>query len=423
MLPVTRRQFCRITSLSSVAWMAANHFGLADVLNGSGRAPNGRAKALIMLWMGGGPSQLETFDPKPNAPSGILGDTKAIETSVKGVLFGEGLPNLAEQMHHLALIRSMISKEGDHERGTYLMKTGYRPDPTVVHPAIGAICAAELPEDKVEIPRYISILSGDRVTRGGYLGEQYDAFRTFDPRDPLTDLTSHVPEPRRQQRIADLDVIENSFARRYPAQSKRALHRETVQRALKMMSSEQLQAFRIEEEPAALRDAYGDTPFGRGCLVARRLIEVGVRCVEVALNGWDTHVKNYSGTATQTKILDPAFATLIRDLHERKLLDSTLVLCTGEFGRTPRINPAAGRDHWPTGFSLALAGGGIRGGQVIGETDPNGSPKPKDPVSVDDLYATVLAAMGINPAKSYVSPIGRPMKLSEGAPLSQLIPG
>jgi hypothetical protein len=423
MLAIPRRQFCRITSLSSLAWMAANHFGFADQVAEPVRPPTGRAKALIMLWMGGGPSQLETFDPQPDAPIEIRGETKAIETSVKGVHFGEGLPNLAEQMHNLTLIRSMISKEGDHERGAYYMKTGYQPNPTVVHPALGAICAAELPEDGAEIPRYISILSGDKVNRGGYLGEQYDAFRIFDPRNPLTDVASPVPEDRRQKRISDLDVVENAFARRFPAQSKRAMHRETVERALKMMSSEQLKALRVDEEPAALRDAYGDTAFGRGCLAARRLIEVGVRCVEVALNGWDTHVKNFSGQATQTKILDPAFATLIRDLRERDLLDSTLVLCTGEFGRTPRINPASGRDHWPIGFSLALAGGGIRGGQVIGKTDPNGAPAPKDPVTVDDLYATVLSAMGISPNKTYVAPIGRPMKLSEGTPLRQLLPG
>jgi hypothetical protein len=290
----------------------------------------------------------------------------------------------------------------------------------VVHPSLGAICAAELPEDKAEIPRYISILTADKATRGGYLGEQYDAFRTFDPRDPLTDVTSYVSDERRQKRLADLDVVEQAFARRYPAQSKRSMHRETVERALKMMSSEQLKAFQVEEEPKALRDAYGDTPFGRGCLAARRLVQVGVRCVEVALNGWDTHVNNYSGTATQTKILDPAFATLIRDLKEHDLLDSTLVLWTGEFGRTPKINPAGGRDHWPTGFSLALAGGGIQGGRVYGETDPNGLPEPKDPVTVDDLYATVLTTMGIDPGKIVISPIGRPMKLSEGKPLRQL---
>ncbi len=418
MQPVTRRRFCRITSLSSLAWMAANHFGLADDLD-SPKPQAARARALIMLWMGGGPSQIETFDPKPGLAIG--GPTKAIKTAARGIEIADGLPRIADQMEHIALVRSMMTKEGDHERGTYLMKTGYRPNPTVVHPSLGAICAAELPEDGAEIPRYVSILSGDRATRGGYLGEQFDAFRTYDPRDPLSDLTSYLPEVRQQRRLKNLDVVERSFGLRHPAQSKKTMHRETVDRALKMMSSEQLKAFRIDEEPESLRESYGDTPFGRGCLAARRLVQVGVRCVEVALNGWDTHVNNFGGTTVQTKQLDPAFATLIRDLHEHKLLDSTIVLCTGEFGRTPKINPADGRDHWPAGFSVALSGGGIRGGQVIGETDRDGAPTPKDPVTVDDLYATVLAAMGIKPDKSYITPIGRPIKLSEGTPLDRLL--
>ena len=419
MQPVTRRQFCRITSLSTLAWMASNHFGLADQINPAQKKT--RAKALIMLWLGGGPSQLETFDPKPGTMIG--GETKAIETSVEDIQLAEGLPHLAEQMEHVALVRSMVTPEGDHERATYLMKTGFRPNPTVVHPALGAICSAELPEDRTEIPRYVSILSNDKTSRGGYLGEQYDAFRTFDPLDQITDVTSHVSDDRRKRRLEGLDVVDRSFAQRHPAQWKKTLHRETVDRALRMMSSEQLKAFRVEEEPESLRESYGNTPFGRGCLAARRLVEVGVRCVEITLQGWDTHANNFAGTATQNKMLDPAFAALIRDLREHDLLDSTIVLCTGEFGRTPKINPAAGRDHWPSGFSIALAGGGIRGGQVIGKTFPDGNPKPDVPVSVDDLYATVLSAMGIDPSKKYITPIGRPIKLSDGAPLSRLLPG
>ena len=417
MQPITRRQFCRITSMSTLAWMASNQFGLADQIDSS--AKKARAKALIMLWLGGGPSQIETFDPKPGTMIG--GETKAIQTSVEGIQIAEGLPQLAEQMEHLAVVRSMVTQEGDHERGTYLMKTGYRPNPTVVHPALGAICAAELPEDGTEIPRYISIFSSDKVSRGGYLDEHYDAFRTFDPLESITDVSSHVTDERRKRRLDGLDVVERSFAQRHSAQWKKTLHRETVDRALRMMSSEQLKAFRVEEEPERLREAYGHTPFGRGCLAARRLVEVGVRCVEITLHGWDTHANNFAGTATQNKVLDPAFATLIRDLREHGLFDSTIVLSAGEFGRTPKINPAAGRDHWPTGFSAALAGGGIRGGQVIGDT-LDGGPKPNEPVSVDDLYATVLTAMGIDPSKKYITPIGRPIKLSEGAPLKQLLP-
>src|SRR5262249_38097793 len=164
-----------------------------------------------------------------------------------------------------------------------------------------------------------------------------------------------------------------------------------------MMTSEQLKAFEIDREPAKLRQAYGDTPFGRGCLAARRLTEVGVRCVEVTLDGWDTHANNHELTRKRVEILDPAFSALLRDLRERDLLKRTVVLCLGEFGRTPKINPLGGRDHWPTGFSVALAGGGIHGGQVIGETDPEGKPEPKNPGSVGDLFENVLTAVGITP--------------------------
>lgn len=188
-----------------------------------------------------------------------------------------------------------------------------------------------------------------------------------------------------------------------------------------MMTSAQLRAFEISDEPVAVRAKYGDTPFGRGCLAARRLVEQGVRCVEVTLAGWDSHANNHGTHAQLLQILDPAFAALIQDLRERELLDRTVVLCGGEFGRTPRINPLDGRDHWPHGFSMALAGGGLRGGQVIGETDPEGGKHVADPRGVADIHATVLSALGIGPADEEISPAGRPVKLSEGAVIESLL--
>jgi uncharacterized protein (DUF1501 family) len=191
--------------------------------------------------------------------------------------------------------------------------------------------------------------------------------------------------------------------------------------ALRMMHSEQLRAFDVSQEPLALRRAYGETPFGRGCLAARRLIEVGVRCVEVTLGGWDTHVNNHEQCRELLTVLDPALAALVRDLRERRLLERTVVLVAGEFGRTPTVNPAGGRDHWPNGFSVALAGGGIRGGQVIGTTDPDGRADPANPVTVGDLHATVLTAVGINPAKLNQTPIGRTVRFSDGEPVAALL--
>jgi hypothetical protein len=393
-----------------------------------GRAANERgpvrAKSLLLLWMGGGPSQLETWDPHPGKKIG--GPTKSIKTKIEGLEIADLFPKTAEHLQHLNVIRSMVSKEGDHERGTYLLKTGYRPDPTLVHPSLGAIMAHEYEvagETSLEIPRFISLVPGPWPGRGGFLGDQFDAFKVFDPRDTLHNMEARVGAQRQERRIKSLDVLENTFAQRRRIQTEATLHRDTVKRALTMMTSDQLKAFRdIDKEPQALRDAYGDSQFGRGCLVARRLLEVGVRAVEVELNGFDTHARNFSGHITQAEILDPAFATLINDLHEHDLLSSTVVLCIGEFGRTPNINPLDGRDHWPTGFSAVVGGGGFRSGLVIGATDPEGKKtEPEDPIEVADLFATILHTVGIEHSRELQTPIGRPMKLSAGKVLDRLL--
>ncbi len=329
---------------------------------------------------------------------------------------------LADQMGSIALIRSMVSKEGDHERGTYMMKTGYRPDPTVVHPSIGAVCCHELPVGRTDIPRHISILTGQWPSRGGYLGGEYDAFQVGDPKETLPDVTAPVVGPREIARVRDLDVVERAFARVRQSRVQATLHREALARARVMMTSDQLKSFDISQEPAGVLAEYGDTAFGRGCLAARRLIEAGVRCVEVTLDGWDSHVKNHEVHRKLVKQLDPAFAALLRDLACHQLLDRTIVLCCGEFGRTPKINPFGDRDHWPTGFSLAIAGGGLRGGQVIGATDPEGTKNPVGPTTVEDVHATVLKALGLDPLKENIAPLtGRPVKLSAGKPIRELL--
>ncbi|HKB02843.1 MAG TPA: DUF1501 domain-containing protein [Gemmataceae bacterium] len=411
-----RRGFLHLAGLAGVTWLTpVGHF-LARASEKS-REP---ATSIIMLWLQGGPSQLETFDPHPG--TNIAAGTGSIRTAVKGVEIAPGLERTAEELGDIALIRSMVSKEGDHERGTYTMKTGFRPDPTVIHPSIGAICCHELPAAGVDIPRHVSILPGQWAARGGFLGDKYDAFRMDDPAGPVPDTQSFLPKNRDEARLKHLDVVEGAFARGREKRVEGTLHRETIAGARRMMTSEQLKAFDVSLEPAAVRKMYGDTPFGRGCLAARRLIEVGVRCVEVTLSGWDTHVNNHKLVAEQLKILDPAFSGLIRDLRDRKLLAKTLVLCCGEFGRTPTVNPAGGRDHWPMGFSVALAGGRIRGGTVIGATDPAGkAAEPTDPVTVGDLHATALTAVGIDYAKVNQTPIGRTVKFAEGKPMKGLL--
>jgi uncharacterized protein (DUF1501 family) len=413
-----RRQFLVRSSLAGASWLtlASHYLARADETPAPRRAP---ARSIIVLWLEGGPSQLETFDPHPG--TNIAAGTGAIDTAVRGVQLAPGLPRIAEELGSIALVRSMVSREGDHERAAYTMKTGHGPDPTVVHPSIGAILCHELPQAGTDIPRHVTILPGQWPARGGFLGDQFDAFRTGDPSSPVPDTSSLWAATRDQARLRDLDVVERAFARRRQARVDATSHRATVNAARQMMSSEQLRAFDVASEPLALRRAYGDTPFGRACLAARRLTEVGVRCVEVTLSGWDTHANNHALHRGQLEILDPAFSTLVRDLRERRLLDHTLVLCAGEFGRTPNINVAGGRDHWPNGFSVALAGGTIRGGAVIGATDPEGRRDPADPVPVANLHATVLSAAGIDIARVNQTPIGRTVRFSDGTPLAALV--
>jgi len=405
--------------LSGAAWLT----GLAAMLaRGVEIKPEGtprRARALIVLWMAGGPSQLETFDPHPG--SKIAGETRAIATSVPGVKLAEGLERTAEWMNRLALVRSLVSKEGDHERGTYLLKTGYRPDATAVHPSIGAICCHELPAAGTDIPRHISILPDQWPARGGFLGESLDAFKAGDPGERIADISPRVSLPRYEQRLADLEFLEERFGSGRPGLETRTSHRQKVREARRMMTSEQIKAFDVSQEPAERLAAYGHTPFGRGCLAARRLVEVGVRCVEVTLAGWDSHANNHEIHARQKEILDPALSALIQDLTDRDLWRETLVVCGGEFGRTPSINGLGGRDHWPHGFSMLLGGGPIRPATVVGATDPEGGRKLAGPKQIGDLHATLLTALGIDPAKELITPAGRPLKLAEGTAIAEVL--
>lgn len=423
---------------------AAAGFGLSfalpalDLRAASRRGPE-RDKSLIVLWMNGGPSQLETWDPHAGSKTG--GQAKAIRTTVPGLEICSMYPQVAEQIGELNVIRSLVSEEGDHERGAYFVKTGYRPLPTVIHPAMSAIVTREKPVDpkKVQIPAHVTLGGGNFPARGGSLGSQYDAFRVFNPGQELTNSRSPVQDERQKRRLATLDVVSRAFARGRRVQTERTGHQRTVERALAMMSSEQLKAFKLDGESEQLKAAYGDSRFGRGCLVARRLIENGVRAVEVTLNGWDTHISNHEGCQTQADMLDGAFATLISDLKQRDLLDSTVVLCIGEFGRTPEVNGAGGRDHWPHWFSCVVGGGGFKKGLVVGESDPQGIGQlgpgikarkvgnrmigqPKDPIKVPDLYATIYSLMGIDPHDEFYFK-NRPVPYSEGKPLNRLIEG
>lgn len=379
-----------------------------------------RKKSLVAIWLAGGPSQLETFDPHPGTRIG--GPTEDIPTRLADARIAREYPRLADVLDRFSLVRSLVSKEGDHERGLYAVKTGYRPDPTLVHPALGAIVAHELPAPGLELPAFVALGGGQFPSRGGYLGATLDPYRVFVPGMNGQNLAPHVPPPRQERRLRALSTLTRSFEEGRSEAVRATLHEHTLAEAITLMNSAQLAAFSVADEPQRVRDAYGDTPFGRGCLVARRLVETGVRSVEVTLGGFDTHAENFTGHAAQARILDPALAALVTDLEERDLLASTAVLVCGEFGRTPTINPLDGRDHWPHGFSCLLAGGGLAAGRLVGATDPEGVEKmPRDPVDIADLAATVLAALGIDFAREVTTPIGRPMRLAAGRPLAGLL--
>lgn len=421
-----RRTILKAAGLSGLAWLTP----LAERLaRAEEAAPRGStAKSVIVLYMEGGPSQLETFDPHPGKAISHK-SIQAIKTAAPDIQISSWLPQTAEVMNHVSLVRAVVSKEGDHERAAYNLKTGFRPDPTLIHPSLGAIVCHQT-KDNVEIPRHVSILPSPWAARGGFLGDQFDAFKTFDPVGPIPDVKARVSDVRAQKRLDDLEnVVEAQFARRrIKSLDQKTLHSTSIAAARQMMSSEQLQAFDVRDASDNLKKQFGDTPFGRSCLAAVQLIGAGVRCVEVTLGGWDTHAENESLVKGRCEVLDPAMATTIRLLKERGLLDSTIVLWGGEFGRTPTVNPVGGRDHWPHGFTVALAGGGIQGGRVLGET----SSEPKlsetdrlqdlaDHSYVEDLHATILHALGIDFAQEIMTPIGRPMALSKGKVLTKLL--
>lgn len=424
----SRRSLLKMAGLSGLSWMTPVATALARQFE---RGEVDRPKSLILLWMEGAPSQLETFDPHPGTE--IAAGSKARKTNAPGILLGDGFQQTAEIMDSVSLVRAVTSKEGDHARAIYNIKTGYRPDTTLVHPSIGSVICHELadPEGRrVDIPRHISILPGQAPARGGYLGDRYDAFKVGDPNQPVPDVTARVTDDRQRRRLHDLQVVDRQFLEQRKQNRVVAgrLGNHNLEAAVAMMSSEQLSAFDVSLADRATRDAYGHTPFGRGCLAAVRLIESGVRCVEVTLGGWDTHANNHELQAGRIDILDPALAAMIRDLRQRDLLDSTMVVCGGEFGRTPWLNPVGGRDHWPQGFSIAMAGGGIQGGRVVGETSP--TPKRdspdrmadlKDPHPVEDIHATILKSLGVEYDKELITPIGRPMKICQGNPIDRLL--
>jgi len=402
-----------------------------------------RRRHCILLWMSGGPSQTDTFDMKPNHANG--GEIKEIQTSVPGLRWSECLPKLAAMADRLALIRSMSTKEGDHGRGTYLMRTGHKPMGPEQYPSIGASLANQLGRDELPLPSNVSIGSfrsiNEEAFSPGFLGPRFAPLfvGAADVPGAITNSAEGFPQLQIQslQRAADVDEqrmqqrlkfwrnLQSGFvtARHGGAA---ATHNQVYESAMRLMSSEDAEAFDLSKEPAALRQQYGATVFGQGCLMARRLIERGVPFIEVSLGtssdqvGWDTHANNFNIVRQLSTTLDNGWATLMRDLDDRGLLESTTILWMGEFGRTPVINANVGRDHYPRAWTTVLAGGGIAGGQAYGKTSKDGTAVEENEVSSQDLLATLCDALGVG-AASNMSPSGRPIPIAEGNVIREIL--
>jgi hypothetical protein len=376
-------------------------------------------KSCILLWMAGGPTQTDTFDLKPGHANG--GPSKAIDTATRGIQISEHLPGVAKRMNDLAIIRSLTTQEGDHDRATRLMLTGYRPGQAAVnYPSLGSLFAERLGDEANELPSYVSVSPFRFGDAGGpgFLGPNYAPLVVSgDSSDPeaRANLTienlkppAGVSQESMERRFGISKFLQSGFSDKVKSASNDA-HKANYDRAMRMISSNGKGAFKLDEEPAALRDKYGRNRFGQGCLLARRLVERGVAFVEVTLEGWDTHADNFNAVKRLSESLDPAWSTLMDDLRDRGLLESTLIVWLGEFGRTPKINGTTGRDHFPLAWSTVLGGAGVKGGQVIGDTGKAGTEVASRPVKTADLYATMCAGLGISPGHENISPEGRPI--------------
>jgi hypothetical protein len=436
---LTRRDWLKLSAAGVVGYSFSGW--LEALASDTARDPQ-RRRSVILLWMNGGPSQMDTFDLKPGHVNG--GPYREIATPVPGIRISEHLPRVAQQMRHLAVIRSMSSREADHGRATYQMRTGHLPGGPVHYPTLGSLVSKELGQPEAELPNFVSIAPyrffSPAAYGPGFLGPQYAPLVVGENQQALfaipgqqrrdnydeslrvqdLDLPAGVSAGRSAARVRLLDEMESDFQQQRSTLAAQS-HRSAYQRAVTLMRSTATRAFDLDEEPAGLRDRYGRNLFGQGCLLARRLVERGVPFVEVSLAtvgnltlGWDTHLNNFDSVRRLSEVLDPAWATLVEDLRNRGLLDSTLIVWMGEFGRTPRINDNGGRDHWANAWTTVLGGGGIRGGQVYGRTSADGTKVEEGrAIGVADFMATVAGAIGLDGTRQNLSNVGRPIRLVE----------
>ncbi|HMF13733.1 MAG TPA: DUF1501 domain-containing protein, partial [Gemmataceae bacterium] len=426
-----RRDWLRLATAGVIGTSVS---GWLEALASDAAAHPERRRSCILLWMNGGPSQMDTFDLKPGTANG--GPYKEIQTSVAGLKISEHLPKIAKFGDRMAVVRSMSTKEGDHERATFYLRTGYLPQGPIQYPPLGALVSKEIGRDDAPLPNFVSIAPfrffQASAVAPGFLGPTYAPLIVGDssgrPNQPGPDyeqtlkvqdldVARHVSRAHADARIELLQGLQKDFLESRPGIATQS-HLAAYDRAVRLMRTEAAKAFDLEREKATLRDAYGRNLFGQGCLLARRLIERGVPFVEVTMGGinggafgWDTHGNNFEQVKQLSAVLDAAWGTLMTDLKERGLLDSTLIVWMGEFGRTPQINQNGGRDHFPNAWSTALAGGGIKGGGAVGKTSKDGTKVEDRKVTVQDFLATICEALGIDPTKQNQSNVGRPIRI------------
>ncbi len=403
---MTRRRMLGVSSATLLGMPIAQMFARA------GETSKAKAEHVILFWNGGGMSHIDTWDPKPGRP--VAGEFDPIATSADGVQISSIFPTVAKQMHHAALIRSIAGTNGAHGRASYQLQTSYNQSANLVHPGIGSIVVHEK-ERLGDLPSFITISGNAR--RAGYLGQRCEAYYVGRPgeKDPYLAFPSGISNVRGNKR---LDILKKMNLRKQAQVGSRELKAvDTATReAVNLMRSPALKSFELEKEDPKTLERYGDTDFGRGALLARKLVETGVRFVQINRGGFDTHNNNFPAMENHGLVMDPALGSLIEDLAASGKLEKTMVIMLSEFGRTPRINNNAGRDHHARCFSCFMAGGGIKGGQVIGKSDKDAMAPAERPVDPHDLHATVCHALGIDHTKEVQTPLGRPMRLvSEGA--------
>jgi hypothetical protein len=421
---VRRRDVLKLGVLSCLGLSLADCLRLQHASAASSAGlPRRRDLSCILIWLDGGLSHLDTFDLKPDAPAEVRGEFKPIPTNVAGIQICEHLPRTARVMDRVALIRSMTHELGNHDTGSHYLLTGHRPTPVVEYPSLGSIVARETGFSPA-VPPYIAVPEAVSSARAGYLPAAFSPFSVGgDPSRPDYQVRDLQPPEgvrierldRRRAMVKVLDDFSRSVEQTTTTQSRDSFYEQAYRLTT---SPEAKAAFDLSREPPQLRERYGRHRLGTSCLLARRLVEAGSRFITVIDTGWDHHQQIFKALpdaffpgSGKLPALDRAYSALLTDLHERGMLDTTLVLLMGEFGRTPKINSTGGRDHWPRASSVCMAGGSIKGGQVIGQTDPYGEAPAAQPVRPEDLAFTVLTLLGIDPRKEYQTPDGRPMKI------------